>query len=78
MSEHEGVNFWKAVSIALITFILGNGISYAVFGMRTASRDDLEKFQRGADERATRLELRMESVEKAVNYLSGKIDHEKP
>lgn len=70
----NGLNFWRALALALLTFILGNGVSFVVFGLHAASKMDLEKSTEAAEERSSRIEDRLESVERAVNYMGGELE----
>lgn len=65
--------FWRGAAIALLTFILGNGTSYLVFGLHAATRHDLELVDDRAQGRSTRLEDRMGAVERSVNFLAGEL-----
>jgi hypothetical protein len=67
------LQFWRAAAIALLTFILGNGTSYLVFGLHAASRHDLELVNTAADGRSARLEDRMVHVEQGLNFLAGEL-----
>lgn len=68
--------FWRAAAIALLTFILGNGTSYLVFGLHTANKHDLELATQAASDRSTRLEGRMGQVEHTLDFLAGEL-HER-
>ena len=65
--------FWRAAALALLTFILGNGTSFLVFGLHTASRHDLELADQAASDRSARIEDRLGAVENELHFLSGEL-----
>lgn len=74
MSDHSnGANFWRVVAIALLTFVLGNGVAFVLFGIRTASKDDVAAVTTTLSARMTALETKNDTLEKTVNRLVGEL-----
>lgn len=61
----------RAVLAALLTFLLGNGTSYLVFGLHAASRADVEKIAAGQQQLGDRLGDRIDKLEQTVNEMKG-------
>lgn len=65
--------FWRGAALALLTFILGNGTSYLVFGLHTVSAAQFQSQASAQDAREAAIEARLQLLEKSFNYLAGEI-----
>jgi len=76
MMEHERngeLGLWRATAIALITFILGNGLAFLIFGMNTASKSDVSATEKRLTDRLALLEQRDTALTDQVNQMLGEM-----
>jgi len=67
------LTFWKSVSMTLLAFVLGNAIAFFTFGIRAASKDDLDKAMMALQARLSTLEAHDASVEMEMSNLVGQL-----
>ena len=67
------LQIWRAFAVALMTFILGNGVAFVVFGIHAASKSDLADAQHQLSDRMGSLEARDATLEATVNQLLGEM-----
>ena len=61
----------RTVVAALFSFMVGNGTSYLLFGLHTASRKDVADLGVSIDKRITTLEGKVDALETAENQMAG-------
>lgn len=72
----ESANFWRSVSLILISFIAGNAVAFLSFGLGRASKADLARMI--AQQNATNAKLAdgidglNKNMAELVGYLKGK------
>jgi len=76
----DRVAFWRGIALALLTFVFGNGVSYVVFGLHTASKSDVDRVNTQLSDRLRTLESNDNALESTVNQMIGalRVKHEIP
>lgn len=72
MSTAE-LTIWKMATATLAAFIVGNALSFFVFGLQTASKRDLDDASTELSNRMQQLESRDSILEATVHEMLGEL-----
>lgn len=69
--------FYKQAFFILLSFILGNGLSFVVFGLHTVSKIDFAEFQTAVSQRLDQQDTHMQSIDKSFSNVAGQLEGKK-
>lgn len=71
--QRTNVTFWRSATAALMMFILGNGVSYIVFGLKTASKEDLDRVVTIQNNQIDNLSQQLQVLNRTVQEQTGEL-----
>lgn len=70
-AKSEG--FYKAAFFLLLSFVLGNGVSFVVFGVHTASKSDVAEVSRVQTDEFNSTTSKIDGLELALTKLTAQL-----
>jgi hypothetical protein len=70
-------NFYRAAFFLLLSFCLGNGVSFLLFGIHTASKSDLDAAATATRQQTDALNIRVGLVESSITRLTAQLQIQK-
>lgn len=72
-TQRAQLYFWRATTVALLTFLLGILVPLVSFGLRAATKDDVQTLARAQDDRDKAIEDRLEVVQQGLDFITGEL-----
>lgn len=76
-AKANGNGLYRALFFLLLSFVLGNGCSFLLFGVHTASKSDLDASTAAQKVQTDQLSARVSLVESSVTRLTAQLQIQK-
>lgn len=73
----NGTAFYKTAFFILVSFILGNALSFFVFGLHVVSSDQFDKANEALTSRLDQQDAHMQSIDRKLENLTGQLTAKK-
>lgn len=77
VAARNGSTFYRSAFFLLLSFVLGNGVSFLLFGVHTASKSDLDAAQQAQTGQYNLLSARVGLIESSITRLTAQLQIQK-